>query len=105
MFVWELLLENDQSRVDIGGTAQASFARSFTKKFPKARIISIAPRSSQTADIVVKYQGEKLQFEVKARTGPEKTNVVYDKSLRRGDHDHILDIFARDFDSNVSSFS
>jgi len=96
MLIWELF-EDDQTRVDVGGSAQSSFARSFKKKFPKARIVSISPRSSQAADIVVKYNDQKLQFEVKARTGPEKTNVVYEKSLKRGDHDPVLDTFAQLF--------
>jgi len=96
MLVCELL-EDDQSRVNVGGSAQASFARVFKKKFPNSRVISISPRSSQAADIIVKHNGKKLQFEVKARTGPERTNVVYDKSLRRGAHDPILDAFARSF--------
>jgi len=91
------LFEDDQARVDVGGTAQASFARAFKKKFPNAKIISTAKRSSQVADIVVSYKGKKLQFEVKARTSPEKSNVVYNKTLRRGDPDRVFDEFAHAF--------
>ncbi len=89
------LFESDQARVDIGGSAQATFARAFKRKYPKSRIVSISPRSSKAADIIVKHEGQKLQFEIKARTGPEKTNVVYNTTLRRGDRDPVLDSFAR----------
>jgi len=98
------LFEADQARVDIGAVAQAAFARNFKKKFPGSRVVSISKRSSQVADIVVRYQGERLQFEIKARTGPDETNVVYAKTMRRGDSNKVFDAFARSFNDNTDSF-
>lgn len=107
MLVNELiLLEDDQARISVGGSAQSTFTRQFKRAYPKARVTSIAPRSSQAADAVIKLDGHTLQFEIKARLNPDKTNVVYNKTIRRGDANPVFDSFAESFsDGKFHSFS
>jgi hypothetical protein len=91
------LYDPRQTRVDIGGEAQKLFIRAFRKKYPEARFMSVSEKSSQDADVVFQIDGKNYNFEIKSRTGPFKSNVVYDKRITRDTQDPVLNDFAKHF--------
>ena len=65
-------------------------------------LISTAGRSSKAPDIVSKIHGLPTQIEVKNRANKNAPVTVYEKSIKRGQRDRVLDAFARAHSGGVS---
>lgn len=82
---------NTQTRVAHGAEAQASFAeRLATAIGPGFKLISSAPMSSQAPDVVGSVNGQDVQFEIKGRNSQSSHITFFDRSIRRGGNDPML---------------
>lgn len=95
-----------QTRVELGFSVQTLFAKTIVRTFKKTKILAISPSSSQREDVIIDFAGQPLQFEVKARLKPFSSNIVYEKTLRKGQNDFVFDTFADKFSKGkFQSFS
>lgn len=91
-----------QSRVGMGAEAQRDVFRFIKRAIhdqlagASVSLISMSPPGSQEPDIVIEVDGQRLQFEVKHRTGNSSLTTVFNKFVRRGEKsnsiDHIVSI-------------
>jgi hypothetical protein len=90
------IYEGNQPRVEKGVEAQNAVITHLEHEFGNDfELISQAGRSSKAPDIVSKIHGVPTQIEVKGRTNPNSTVKIYEKSIKRGQRDRVLDAFAR----------
>jgi hypothetical protein len=97
---WE---EDEQTRIDTGAAAQIFVVRDFRRKFPSSTVTFQAPRGSQKTDIIMTMKnGEEVHIEVKV-AGARIT--AYDRSIRRGETDAMLDWAASTLPNNKLKLS
>ena len=93
---------SNQERVDIGAKRQKSVARKVEKiandNQKQYKFISTATRGSRVPDLVVEYDGNKLQFEIKGSKSANTPVALFDKSVnRRSPTPEIIDEIANIF--------
>lgn len=92
-----------QSRIQGGASSQDFVANHILSTYgaDRVKIVSTAKRGSNAPDVVLVFDGEKIQFEVKGtEKGPSQPITFFDKSMRRGKSNDILDEFAKDISHN-----
>lgn len=97
---------NTQQRVSAGASAQNAFVERLQASVgPGFKLISVAPMSSQAPDVIAEINGQSCQFEIKGRNNQAAHITFFDRSIRRGNRDPMLDDVARALmGSNVDSF-
>jgi hypothetical protein len=97
---------NTQTRVYAGADAQQSFVGRLQAAVGQGfKLISVAPMSSQAPDVIAEINGQSCQFEIKGRGGQAAHITFFDRSIRRGNRDPMLDDVARALaGTNVESF-
>lgn len=90
--------QNTQTRVSKGAEAQETFVVRLAAHFgSKFTVISTSPTSSQAPDLIAKFGNRKIQFEVKGRASHTAPITFFDKSIRRGGSDQMLNDVASAF--------
>lgn len=97
---------NTQKRVSAGASAQQAFVERLEATVgPGFKVTSVAPMGSQAPDIIASINGKQIQFEIKGRNNQASHITFFDRSIRRGNRDVMLDDVARAFmGTNVESF-
>jgi hypothetical protein len=86
---------NTQTRVSKGAAAQQSFVERLEAAVGQGfKLVSVAPMSSQAPDVIAQINGETCQFEIKGRTSQDSHITFFDRSIRRGNRDPLLDDIA-----------
>ena len=88
--------DNTQPRVSNGIAAQTAVIRHLEQQFgPNFELIGQAMHGHKSPDIVSTIHGVPAQIEVKGRTNSNSTVKIYEKSIKRGQRDLVLDLFAK----------
>jgi hypothetical protein len=97
---------NIQARVPAGAAAQQSFITRLQASVGEGfKLLSVAPMSSQAPDVIAQINQQTCQFEIKGRNNQAAHITFFDRSIRRGNRDPMLDDVARALmGSNVDSF-
>lgn len=96
-------LYEGQPRIERGVEAQNAVIKHLEHEFGSDfEFISQAGKQSKAPDIVSKIHGIPTQIEVKGRTNSNSTVKIYEKSIKRGQRDRVLDAFARSVSGGVS---
>ncbi len=96
MQVEELFEVVKQPRIEKGIEAQDAVIRHLSNEFEDGfELVSQAGASSKVPDIIANINGDRTQIEVKGRSNPNATVKIYEKSVKRGQKDRVLDAFAR----------
>lgn len=95
-----------QSRLSCGSNAQINVVNHLTQTFSDIQVRSIAKIGSTKADLVVDIDGVVVQFEVKGTSNTRAPITLFDKSMKRGKRNQVLDSAARVISQNaVTCFS
>jgi len=95
-----------QSRLSCGSNAQLNVVNHLKQTFGNMQVQSIAKIGSTKADLVVDMGGSTVQFEVKGTSNTRAPITLFDKSMKRGKRNHVLDSAARVISQNaVTCFS
>jgi len=90
-----------QARVGHGALAQKKVAaivnQIATENGASYEFVSEAPERSNAPDLIIKYGGQPIQFEIKGRGSSTGYIYIFDKSIRRGYNIKILDQIASKF--------
>lgn len=86
-----------QSRLETGAQTQdliADKVREMVDEDADVEVVSVAKKGSTAPDVVMKINGKRVQFEVKGTSSASAPITLFDKSMRRGKKDELLDMFA-----------
>lgn len=97
-----------QSRVQTGSSAQDIIADKVSEMVDQdveTEVISTAKPGSTKPDLVMKVGNQEIQFEIKGTSSDAAPITFFDKTMRRGRSDDLLDMFAEVLtDGEVETF-